>query len=286
MKRILLFMLPAVIMLAGACSKTTTKTPTPAPAPVYLASSTPTTKSVVIEDFTGVRCGYCPTGHDIAQTFSDNNPGKVILISTHSGPYATYEAGWPDYTTSFGAAINAQSGIAGYPAGAINRRVFTTPCQQQAGGMANTLTSNTWYSAGTTVLGETSPVNIGLKSTFDASSRTLTVTAETYYTADETVANNLNVGLLEDNVVGIQEDYRTPSPYIVYKYNQMDMLRTYMTGQWGETLTTTKTGNRTTKTYTYVVPGAYNIDNCRVVAFVTEGHVNILTGAQTIANGK
>jgi hypothetical protein len=280
MKRIFLF-IPVAIMALSGCTKKTNNPPTPVQE-TPIASSTPQNKNVVLEDFTGVRCGYCPDGHIRAKAFSDANPGRVFIIATHAGGYATPLTGWPDYTTQFGEGIRAQTGLAGYPAGTINRRKFTSPAPQAPNAMA--LNRDVWGTAGAQILAEPAPVNIGMQTSWDENTRTLSVTAETYYTADETVANNLNIALTEDGVIGKQEDYSLPSPYLNPNYTQNNMLRWYFTGQWGETIASTKTGNRAKKVYTYVVPSTVNIDNCNVVAFVDRGQVEIINAAKVKAH--
>jgi hypothetical protein len=231
MKRILYLIIPVAIMAFSGCAKKTDTPPTSTTTPpvvVPLASSTPSNKNVVLEDFTGVRCGYCPNGHILAKAFVDAYPGKVFVIATHAGQYATAMNGWPDYTTEFGESIRAQTNLAGYPAGTINRHRFTSPVPQNPGGMA--LNRGDWQTAGSQIMEETAPVNLGLKTTWDAASRTLTVTSETYYTADETAVNHLNIAMVEDGIVGLQEDY-SKTPNLVYESNDSEnKLKVYLEG--------------------------------------------------------
>ena len=46
-------------------------------------------KNVVLEEFTGITCVFCPAGHVIAQTLSENNPGDVVLIKMRIGNFTT-----------------------------------------------------------------------------------------------------------------------------------------------------------------------------------------------------
>lgn len=49
-------------------------------------STTPTNRKVVIEEFTGIKCQYCPDGHKIANTIKASKaPGEVILVNIHTG---------------------------------------------------------------------------------------------------------------------------------------------------------------------------------------------------------
>ena len=38
-------------------------------------------KNVIIEEFTGIGCVYCPDGHLIAQNLHNANPNDVFLIN-------------------------------------------------------------------------------------------------------------------------------------------------------------------------------------------------------------
>ena len=87
-------------------------------------STDPENKKVILEEFTGIHCGYCPDGHAIAQGIQNANPGEVFLINIHAGGYAVPSGNEPDYRTPWGAAIDGQAGVAGYPAGTVNRHDF------------------------------------------------------------------------------------------------------------------------------------------------------------------
>jgi len=103
-----------------------------------IVTTSPENRKVILEEFTGVNCTFCPQGHAIAQTLQDNNTDNVFLVNIHSGGYAAPNGNQPDFRTEWGEAIDNQSGLAGYPAGTINRQNF--PGQEQG-------------SAGTTALG-------------------------------------------------------------------------------------------------------------------------------------
>jgi len=273
MKRILI-LLAAVAIVGYACSKEEVAIPTTpggTDAP-FLAPTTPTNKNVVLEDFTGVRCQFCPDGHDRAKAMVTANPGRVVVIAINAGSFATPASGWPNFTSDFGEAIRAQTNLSGYPAGTVNRRVFSG-MSQNPGGTA--MGRGNWSNAGSQVLAEASPVNLGASSTYDAATRKVTVKVDMYYTGNETVANYLNVAFLESGQVGKQSN----TSGTVNDYVHDNILRYMMTGQWGEAIETskTKTGTKITKTYTYTVPVKYHdnadtdINKCDIAVFVTRG---------------
>lgn len=97
--------------------------------------NTNTQRNILIEDFTGHKCGACPGAAIIAADLEDANPGRVFVASIHAGPsntgitsFQTVQA--PDYprdfTTEEGLEIAATFfqlgvGFAGNPRGSINR---------------------------------------------------------------------------------------------------------------------------------------------------------------------
>lgn len=274
MKKILM-LLAAVVLVGYACKKeeaTIPTTPGGGTDGVFLAATTPTNKNAVLEDFTGVRCQFCPDGHDRAKAMVTANPGRVVIIAINSGQFATPASGWPNFTSDFGDAIRLQTNLTGYPAGTVNRRVFAG-MSQSAGGTA--MGRNNWAGAGSQVTTEASPVNIGAVSTYDAATRTATVKVDMYYTSNESVANYVNVAFLESGQIGRQSN----TSGTVNDYVHDNILRHMLTGQWGEVIeaTKTKTGTKITKTYTYVVPVKYHdnidtdINKCDIAIFVTRG---------------
>ena len=95
----------------------------------------PQKRNAVLEEFTGIGCRNCPSGHLLANTIRADHPGDVILINIHQGGYA---AGYtPDLRTNFGDAIASQAfqGVgAAYPAASVTRHVFANQNGMASGG--------------------------------------------------------------------------------------------------------------------------------------------------------
>jgi hypothetical protein len=248
-----------------------------------LVSTDKQPRNVVLEEFTGIHCQYCPDGHRIAQAIADANPGRVTLINIHQGSFATPGTGEPDYRTPFGDAIANQSGLTGYPAGTVNRHVFPG---LGMGTNTTAMSRGAWSTAADIILADSSVVNIGVQSELDTITRQLTVTVELYYTANSAVASNfIDVALLQNNVFGPQTSGGAGN-----NYRHMHMLRYLVTGQWGDEVTTTTQGTLVTRTYTYSVPEAYNsvpcvLRDCDIAVYVTQTHQEILSGVVVKAVG-
>ncbi len=244
--------------------------------------TTPQEKNVVLEEFTGVNCQYCPDGHARAKDLSESKPGRVVLVMLHQGGYADAT---PDYRTIFGDALASEFGVAGYPIGAVNRELFpevdATIAMNRGG----------WAYAAYQKFPEQTPVNIGLKTTFDSETRELTVNVELYYTKNSPVNTNyIQVAFLQDSIKGPQVNGGAGS-----NYNHMHMLRHFITGQWGDQVTTTTQGTLVQRTYTWIVPESIGygtatkipiiIENCKVAAYVSESHKNVFTAVEVAATG-
>ncbi len=248
-------------------------------------SETAGMKNVVLEEFTGIYCGYCPQGHAVANGISDANPNDVVVINVHAGGYANPQGTDPDFRTPFGDGIANQSNLSGYPAGTVNRQVFSG-MEMNAGGTA--MSRGNWASTSNQVLGEASYVNVALEGTLDVNTRVLTVDVETYFTGTTAPSSvKLNVALLQSHIAGTQSGSAGNPDQVLegglYEHNHM--LRHLLTGQWGESITTTAQGNLATNQFTYTIPAdlngiPYELGNLEIVAFVAEDQQTIMTGAK------
>jgi len=242
-----------------------------------IVSMTPSNRNVVLEEYTGVNCTWCPAGHLIANQIKAANPDRVCLINIHEGSFAANT-----YTTQFGTALANQTNLDGYPSGTVNRHVFS--------GTATALGRGDWNSASNAIMGMSSPVNIAAEGTLDWNTRTVNIRVQLYYTASQTVTSNaLNIAITQDNVLGAQVGMeKNPAQVVGSLYNHMHMLRHLITGQWGETISTIAAGTLVEKNYEYVIPqqlGSPNpidaaLEDLTFIAFVCEGHQEVLTGIE------
>ena len=254
-------------------------------------SQEPEMKNVVLEEFTGMHCVYCPDGHRISQQIYDNHPDDVVLINIHTGNYATPSYGEPDFRTNYGSAIASQSHLAGYPAGTVNRHYFGYSQYGSPSG-ATALGRGQWTNAANVILTQESYCNVALEATIDIQTREMTVDVEVYFTADSPAGENfLNIALLQNNVEGPQVGASANPAQVLPNgnYNHMHMLRDLITGQWGEALSANTQGTLIQRQFTYTLPGEINgidvdLTNIDVAAFITEGHQEIITGDLAVIN--
>ena len=248
-------------------------------------STEPANRNVIIEEFTGRGCGYCPDGHRIANQLMAANPGRLWAINIHAGGYA--QTSYPNMITPDGNTIHGGFSISGYPTGVVNRSSAAGQDRGQWGNIANQQMS------------QTSECNIAGMAVVNPQTRIATITVEVYYTGNSTVDQNyLTVAMLQDSILGSQSDYGSPSfnptQWIGNQYVHTHILRDVISeSAWGDPISPTTQGTLITRTFEYQIPeiiGSPNgvnvdIDNIFFLAWVAErqqgnAYRPILTGCK------
>jgi hypothetical protein len=230
-------------------------------------SKEPQNRNVLIEEFTGRLCGYCPYGQVAVNQILAENPGRVFTVNIHA-PSSLSPTSYPNLNTNKGAevymAFNAGGGI---PAVTVNRGETIHPVESSP--TVNKL------------LAQTAECNIGGNVLINEEKRTATITVEVYYTSNSVSDKNyLTVMMSQDSILGSQAGAETfnPQQMIGDQYVHMHTVRDYITETWGDEITTTTAGSLITKTYTYQIPeyiGEPNgvevdLNNLHFIAFVSE----------------
>lgn len=228
-------------------------------------------RKVLLEDFTGHKCGNCPNATKEAIKLDSIFEGRVIVVATHCSFFAdTNIAG--KYTTNFkipmGEKIDKDFGVelAGLPKGMVNRTIYNGK---------KLLNFGDWSSAVLKELSVAPDVNIALTSTYDTSSRYLKVDAEVEYVKRGSSDLKIVICLIEDKVVDWQLDYSKPSgQQDIPNYVHRHVLREPLTPIYGERISATDVvaGKKIKKTFTIDnLSTKYNAKNCSIVAYVLSG---------------
>lgn len=231
---------------------------------VTTPASTPQSKIVLFEDYTGVRCVPCPTGHAALTAIIDKYPDNVIGIAVHPGrtafpqsfPYDDAQSGQPDLNTEWGAKLMA---------------IITKPNGIPYGTADRVLKSNLvadWMGHADTRAALTTPVNVGVKVlNFDDATRTLRFEIEIEMTADLDEELLFSTAFTEDSIVTWQETSSGTDKNYVHNHVLRDM------PNFSEKLNPNKvpalTSGRTfVKRYDYVLPKEWRADKLKLIAYV------------------
>ena len=242
--------------------------------PTFLPNSN-VNRNVLIEDFTGHKCVFCPAAADLAHALHEANPSRVFTASIHAGPTGIGDfqvIDPPNYPTNFtnieGVAIGLYFGIndggfVGNPRGAINRINNGVICQSP----------NQWTSMTANVLADNNlKINMQSALNYYASTKGVFLHLEVEK-LDATLTNDLGIVsyIIEDSLIGDQKmsDNSHNSSYI-----HRDIHRGNLNAMpFGRTLTDQDLSNgKYYVNYSFVVPnqldGNYNASNMHVLIYV------------------
>ena len=246
-------------------------------------STVPANRNVVIEEFTGRGCGYCPIAHRVTHEIMTANPGRVFGVSVHSTGSLS-PTSFPNLNTTISGTLSNAFPHNGIPAGVFNRNT------SEASGI--TETGSTWVNYVNQQLSQAAECNVAGVARVNPDTRVATITVEVYYTGNSSVTENyLTVMMLQDSIIGAQSDYGSPTSYnpggwLNGQYVHMHVLRDMVTsGVWGETISPTTQGTLITKTYEYQIPEsigspngvAVNLEHISFIAFVSERYQGVPT---------
>lgn len=212
-------------------------------------------RNVLIEEFTGRNCGYCPYGQAYVNTIVALYPEQVFMVNLHAKSSLS-PTSYPNLNTDKGAEVymefNANGGI---PAATVNRGKTIHPTE------ALPLVNSQ--------LSEMAECNVDGKVLINEETRTATVMVEVYYTSDVTSKSYLTVMMTQDSIFGYQSDYGpqlngapfNPEQMIGNQYVHMHTIRDYITEVWGDEIAPATAGTLITRTYTYQIPESIGTPN-------------------------
>ncbi len=214
-------------------------------------------KRVLIEDFTGAWCGYCPrVSYAIDQLKSQN--AKIVPVALHhkagsisSDPYDVSALATP---------LRTQINLQGYPTAMLNRVTEWDAPENSNLAQVQSLAST---SAG-----------LGLAMSSSVSGGSISLDVKIKFASDFS-GLSLVVYILEDNLIYNQTNYTSfyggTSTIVGFEHDHV--LRASLTNILGDALVgSTITGQTITKNFTVSVPtNIANVSNMTFVAFVVDG---------------
>jgi hypothetical protein len=235
-------------------------------------STLPLNKNILIERGTGHVCGSCPHITLRCDSVLDTYPGRGMMIEYHFGPDAIPQAGFglqTDYRTPYGDSILSWPF---YLNMMMNRRDRGVPYGSTYIFGTN---DNQIKKEADLIVTQSSEVNLAMSSSFNATTRLLTVNVQAYYTANSaTTLNFIQVAITEDSLISTQYDGDyAPNSHFNLTFNHPNVFRANMNGFWGDSVKTTTSGTTISRTYTYTLPTTpykWNANHCKLTMYVTE----------------
>ena len=245
-------------------------------AQTYSVSTKPKPQRVLLEEFTGVRCGYCPDGHAMGEKLKLILGDRVSLMAIHCGHFAAVSKPDIDYRVPTGEEIGRMLGAeySSFPNGSVNRHNWNGDNDYVFGRWS-------WLGRAKEVTRQTAPVNLWANASYDALTRRMSIEVEGFFTANEVEqTQRLSIMLVQNHIVG----YQNGSPYNEYEHEHM--LRAAVNGTYGEVLEHCRPKTFFSRKYTYEVPEVFGAipvkpEDLELVVFVTgedaKGVKNVIT---------
>ena len=225
-------------------------------------------RKLLMEEFTGHKCGSCPPGAQTIQTLQNQYGDKLIAVSIHAGFYATVTP--PIYTEDFqcneGDDYNTFFGISANPIGMVNRKGYPSSHLKAIG---------EWSGLVSSILALPPDASIRITNNYNATSRVLNSTVRCEFLNALNGTYKIMLILTEDSIISPQKDY-AQTPTDVLNYVHRHMLRDAISStSWGDTLKSglIAAGDTVIKSYIYNLPANFNgivpdVNHCHVVAYI------------------
>ncbi|MEN9523460.1 MAG: hypothetical protein RL065_1837 [Bacteroidota bacterium] len=229
------------------------------------ASAQTPVKKVILEDFTGTWCGWCPEGTVLLEGLESSKPTTFFAVASHNGD---------GLQVPEGAAIDAALSVSSYPNGAVDRFKFPANSTIPMG-------RGSWNNMVTTRLASTPIASVSFSNQFfDPNTDSFFVDLNVVFVSNPNTAVPLtmNVYLLEDSIPAtgnnIQHNYSTSiqagsDPLNNWYHN--NTLRKGLGGNWGFTtiIPSSPTLNTTySKKVGFLLKSSWVAKNIHLVGFV------------------
>ncbi|MBC7694255.1 MAG: Omp28 family outer membrane lipoprotein [Burkholderiales bacterium] len=238
----------------------------------YISDSTtnsdPTLRKALVEDYTGHKCGNCPTAADVLKSLEVQYPGKIVPLAIHAGFFAninttTYPT---DFRNTAGNTYDTKFGIstAGNPNGLVNRVGYGS------GGFIKAY--STWGGEVSTQISQVPKFQLLIKYKYDVGSLKLDADVKIKSLANNSGSYKVVLLLTEDSIIAEQLDYRLPSgSQLISNYEFSHVLRGAINSEWGSSAFTAGAalnGAETVSISNYQINTSYKRAKCHILAYI------------------
>lgn len=210
-------------------------------------------RKVLVQEFTGQGCINCPQGAAMVHSLQSQYPGSIIAVNMH--PENT------QYTRPLGG-LKLTSPEATVYYNYYKPSMLPSAVIDGASAISNVAL---WTNAVLEALQKTSAADLVLVTDYDEATRELKVTYHSKFNQVLSTPLAINLWIVENDIVGPQYS----GSNIIRDYTHNHVLRTTLTGEWGETLANSFIPeDEFTSTFTITLDESWKAENCEVVGFL------------------
>jgi thiol-disulfide isomerase/thioredoxin len=240
------------------------------------------TRKVLVEDFTGTWCGWCPLMSNALIQKEGTTP-SLIVTAVHYGPNPPGGSTHDPYHSSLTTSLTSRYGINAYPTALVNRtsNASSTSVTGQIDFELAQGRPHAGLSIQSSLAGST--LNATVKVTFDENFSGQTVKLVAYVVEDNLKANQTNYVANNGSYVG-HPYYSSGNPIVNFDHDHV--LRASATNVLGDLIPAASTIKNAeySKDLTFNL-GAYNAANCKIIAFIItdDGSTRVINAQQVTA---
>ena len=227
--------------------------------------TTPITQSqdelaILIEDFTGWNCPNCPEGTSILNSLKESYGERLIVSAVHQGSFAKPKAenNNLDLRTPYGDELGNKFGLSSWPKAVINRKIgplgrgdWGTEIQKCFANSEHLMN-----------------ISLGAENTQQG----LLVSLQVEAVKDVNEALMVTLFITESDIHGVQNNQGT----MIEDYSFKHVLRDNPIVDMPLATTGLKGGDKVSKNYYFTSDKSLNLNNCAVVAFVSNSAGEVL----------
>ena len=242
-----------------------------------------TTRSVLLEDYTGHTCVNCPPAAVMANTLQDLYRGQVYVIAVHAGSFANPQTDttqgevkkyYPyligDYKSAAGNDWNNYDGfkIQQYPSGMVNRRLWKG---------SPSFIPTEWFSALQVAIALPKVAVMSMNNSYNAQTKAMTTNVNVKFLISYAGPVTLSVCILEDSIYGGQlRNHTNPDSVLIKNFRFMHVLRgSLISGEsFGSQIANNPIPSESvTKSYPFDFSGkSWITKHCSVIAFISDAN--------------
>lgn len=233
-------------------------------------STSDTVNKILIEEFTGHKCGNCPRAHKKLEQLQTIYPDRIIPVGFHVGFFALPSQSGSftaDYRSVPGDEINSYYNVsegAGLPAGIVNRTAKPDDLNNEV-----VLYEDDW--AIVINYYENKPVDALMNIDLSYNTETRNVAGDVTVNFLNELDKEINIVLyvIEDSIVSWQKDYAS-DPNDIENYAHRHVFRDVINTTWGEEFVSGSiaAGQNETYTFSYTLNEVWNENHCEIIAYI------------------